>query len=86
MEEFYRLIEEKIKKSGYPGEISGREFYADVCDEADEQDLGMFLCLIKKSETISYEVRIENLHGTTVPLLSTPNWSRRPWQVCVSPQ
>ena len=46
MEEFYRLIEEKIRRSGYPGEISGREFYADECDEADEQDLGMFLCLI----------------------------------------
>ena len=61
MEEFYRLIEEKIRKSGYPGEISGREFYADVCDEADEQDLGMFLCIIKKSETLSYEVRIENV-------------------------
>ena len=61
MEEFYRLIEEKIKKSGYPGEISGRDFYSDVCDEADEQDLGMFLCIIKKSDTLSYEVRIENL-------------------------
>ena len=61
MDEFYCLIEEKIKKSGYPGEISGREFYADVCDEADEQDLGMFLCIIKKSDTLSYEVRIENL-------------------------
>lgn len=61
MEEFYRIIEEKIKKSGYPGDISGREFYADVCDEADEQDLGLFLCIIKKSDTLSYEVRIENL-------------------------
>ena len=61
MEEFYRLIEEKIKKSGYPGNISGREFYADVCDEADEQELGMFLCIIKKSETLSYQVRIDNL-------------------------
>ena len=61
MNEFYCLIEEKIKKSGYPGAISGREFYADVCDEADEQDLGMFLCIIKKSDTLSYEVRIENL-------------------------
>ena len=61
MEQFYKLIEDKIKKSGYPGEISGREFYADVCDEADEQELGMFLCIIKKSETLSYQVRIDNL-------------------------
>ncbi|MBR5473824.1 MAG: hypothetical protein IKU83_00285 [Lachnospiraceae bacterium] len=61
MEEFYRLIEEKIERSGYPEKINGREFYDDVCEQADEQELGMFLCLIKKSDTVTYEVRLENL-------------------------
>ena len=27
MEELYAIIEEKIKKSGYPGHVDGREFY-----------------------------------------------------------
>lgn len=58
MEELYELIEEKIRKSGCPIEISGREFYADVCDEADEQELGEFLCIIKKDEQLSYQVRM----------------------------
>lgn len=55
MEELYRIIEEKIKKAGYPGEIDGREFYDDVSDEADQQDSGKFLFIIKKDEHLSYE-------------------------------
>lgn len=58
MEELYQLIEEKIHKSGCPVNISGREFYADVCDEADEQESGEFLCIIKKDEYLSYQVRM----------------------------
>lgn len=54
MEELYRLIEEKIKASGYPGDIDGREFYLEVSDEADEKEDGRYLFVIKKSETISY--------------------------------
>lgn len=54
MEELYRIIEEKIKASGYPGEIDGREFYREVSDEADEQESGRYLFVIKKSETLSY--------------------------------
>ena len=30
MRELYRLIEERIKNAGYPGEVDGREFYNDV--------------------------------------------------------
>ena len=54
MNELYQLIEEKIRAAGYPGEISGREFYSDVSAEADEKDNGTYLFLIKKSETLSY--------------------------------
>ena len=54
MEELYRLIEEKIKNAGYPGEIDGREFYGDVSAEADEQENGTYLFIIKKSEELSY--------------------------------
>ena len=55
MNELYEMIEERIKASGYPGEIDGREFYNEVSAEADDQELGTYLFLIKKSDTISYK-------------------------------
>ncbi|MDO4297163.1 MAG: hypothetical protein Q4C59_01645 [Lachnospiraceae bacterium] len=55
MEELYRMIEEKIKKSGYPGEIDGREFYNEVSDEAEDQENGAYIFLIKKSDTVYYQ-------------------------------
>ncbi len=54
MNELYKLIEEKIKASGYPGEIDGREFYNDVSDEADEKENGDYIFLIKKTEELMY--------------------------------
>ena len=55
MEELYRLIEEKIKASGYTGPIDGEEFYNEVSDEADQQENGAYLFLIKKSEEVFYQ-------------------------------
>jgi len=55
MQELYDLIEEKIKAAGYPEEIDGREFYWDISDEVEEQENGMHLFLIKKSDTLSYK-------------------------------
>lgn len=55
MKELYELIEAKIKASGYPGEIDGEEFYSDVCDEADQQEHGTYMFLIKKSDEVSYQ-------------------------------
>ena len=55
MEELYRIIEEKIRKSGYPEKVDGREFYEEVSAEADEQENGPFIFLLKKSETIVYQ-------------------------------
>lgn len=61
MEELYKIIEEKIRKSGYPGEIDGEEFYQDVSAEADEHENGAYLFLIKKSETLIYQGCMEIL-------------------------
>ena len=36
MEELYQLIEDKIKASGYTGDVDGREFYYEVSAEADK--------------------------------------------------
>ncbi|MBQ0000137.1 MAG: hypothetical protein KBT01_01170 [Clostridiales bacterium] len=59
MEEFYALIEEKIKNSGYPGHIDGREFYDEVNDEIDDKDNGTYIYMINKSETVFYQGVIE---------------------------
>lgn len=55
MEELYELIEAKIKASGYPGDIDGREFYRDVSDEADKQENGTYVFMIKKTDEILYK-------------------------------
>ena len=54
MNELYKLIEEKIKAAGYPGEIDGREFYNDGSDEADEKENGDYIFLIMKTEELMY--------------------------------
>ena len=55
MKELYRIIEEKIKNTGYPGEIHGEEFYDEVSREADEKENGTYIFLIKKNETVFYQ-------------------------------
>lgn len=55
MKELYDLIEAKIKASGYPGQIDGCEFYGDVSDEADQQENGTYMFIIKKTDTLSYK-------------------------------
>ena len=55
MQELYRLIEAKIKASGYPGEIDGCEFYNDVSNEVEEKDNGTYLFIIKKTDTLEYK-------------------------------
>jgi hypothetical protein len=55
MEELYRTIEEKIKASGYSGEIDGREFYYEVSKEADAKENGKYIFMVKKSDTVYYE-------------------------------
>ena len=63
MEELYRLIEEKIKNAGYPGEIDGREFYNEVSDEADDQEEGSYIFIIKKSDTLFYQGCMEIMNN-----------------------
>lgn len=55
MNELYQLIEAKIKASGYPGDIDGREFYNDISDEVEEKENGTYLFMIKKSDTLEYK-------------------------------
>lgn len=55
MFELYQFIEERIKQAGYPGKINGREFYDDVSAEAENQDNGTYIFIIKKSDELTYQ-------------------------------
>lgn len=55
MDELYRLIEKKVKDAGYPGVIDGCEFYDDISREADAQENGTYVFIIKKSDDLSYK-------------------------------
>lgn len=55
MKELYDLIEAKIEASGYPNKIDGCEFYGDVSDEADNQENGTYVFIIKKTDELSYK-------------------------------
>ena len=61
MEDLYRVIEEKIRKSGYPGVINGEEFYEQVSAEADRHENGTYLFFIKQTETDFYQGCMEIL-------------------------
>ena len=61
MEELYRLIEERIRSSGYPGPVDGETFYDEVSAEADEHENGTYLFLIKKTDTDFYQGCMEIL-------------------------
>lgn len=61
MEKFFKAIEEKIRKSGYPGEVSGKEIYAEISDEAEEQEEGSYLFMKKQNDDIMFEYRVDIL-------------------------
>lgn len=55
MEELYEMIEERIRQSGFPGEIDGEEFYNDISAEAEDQEEGSYVFVIKKEDNLSYQ-------------------------------
>lgn len=58
MNKFYKAIEEKIKESGYPEEISGRDVYDDICDQIEDKENGTYLLLSKFDENVIFEYHI----------------------------
>lgn len=76
MNKFYKAIEEKIKESGYPGEISGRDVYDDICDQIEDKENGTYLLLSKFDEDVIFEYHITiQDEGFNLGLLTirTPN-------------
>mgnify|MGYP004635800897 FL=1 len=58
MNELYRVIEEKIKASGYPRAISGEAVYDDICDQIEGKENGMYILLSKFEEDVVFEYHI----------------------------
>ena len=58
MEELYQAIEEKIKSSGYPREISGAAVYEDICDQIDGKENGTYVLLSKFEDDVIFEYHI----------------------------
>ena len=58
MEELYQAIEEKIKSSGYPREISGEAVYVDICDQIDGKENGTYVLLSKFEDDVIFEYHI----------------------------
>ena len=45
MEQYFQAIEEKIKESGYQGEISGEAVYDDICEQIEGKENGTYVLL-----------------------------------------
>lgn len=58
MNELYELIEQKIKESGYPREISGEAVYNDICDQIEGKENDIYLLLSKFEEDVIFEYHI----------------------------
>ena len=58
MNELYELIEQKIKESGYPREISGEAVYNDIWDQIEGKENGIYLLLSKFEEDVIFEYHI----------------------------
>lgn len=58
MEELYRMIEEKIKSSGFLKPISGRDVYDDICEEIEDKEEGSYLLISKFSDELVFEYTV----------------------------
>ena len=61
MEEIYKMIEEKIKASGYTGDVDGAEIYNEICDEIEDKEVGEYIFMSKKTDEVFFEYKIQVL-------------------------
>lgn len=59
MEELFKVIEEKIRRSGYEGPVNGEEIYYDLCDEIEDKENGSYLVMLKQEGDVFYECRVD---------------------------
>lgn len=61
MEEFYQAIENKIRSSGYKGQVDGADIYNEICDEIENKDIGSYIFMSKKEDETFFEYKIDVL-------------------------
>lgn len=59
MDEFYQMIEKKIRLAGYDGAVDGEDIYNEICDEIEDRDPGTYLLMIKKEGDTFFEYRVD---------------------------
>ena len=59
MEKLYKVIEEKIKSSGYKGSVNGKDIYWEICDEIEEKENGSYIFMSKKEDDVFFEYQID---------------------------
>lgn len=59
MDELYQLIEDRIKTSGYTGEINGYEIYNEICDWIEDKENGTYIFMSKKTDSIMFEYKLD---------------------------
>ncbi|KAB1439912.1 hypothetical protein [Candidatus Galacturonibacter soehngenii] len=55
MDEIYNMIEELIRASGYPLEVSGFDIYNEICDEVDGKENGSYIFMSKHDNNDIFE-------------------------------
>ena len=58
MNELFKLIEKKIKASGYPRAIRGEDVYEDICDQIEGKENGSYILLSKFEDDVIFEHHI----------------------------
>lgn len=59
MDEFYELIELKIKESGYTADVSGFYVYNEISDLIDGKENGTYILMSKPYNDVMFEYRVE---------------------------
>lgn len=81
MNELYEAIENKIRESGYPGNVSGRDVYDDICDQIDGKENGTYVLLSKFDEEVIFEYQITVMDDAFNLGLLTIRTPQGIWQV-----
>ncbi len=59
MDDFFRIIEEKIADSGYKETVIGEDIYNCICDEMEYKENGSYLFMSKESEDTFFEYKVD---------------------------
>lgn len=59
MNEIYKMIEDKIKATGYSGEISGAFIYDEICNFIEDKENGTYIFLSKNHQDQIFEYKID---------------------------